>query len=134
MSRQRIIGTTPEALRVEEQKLGFALPTQYAQWLLQNNGRALDSVELLPVLDSRDPRKTWNSIARHYHEAWHEWRDVHDAHDLSDLLPIAQCGDGDVWCLRRSDDAVVRWSHETGEHDVVAADFNRFVQWLEGDT
>jgi cell wall assembly regulator SMI1 len=63
----RVIGTTEEAIKRAEKEIGFNFPPSFRAWLLENNGLGIDGVDsIFPVLDERDPRKTWDSIARYY--------------------------------------------------------------------
>jgi cell wall assembly regulator SMI1 len=129
MKRSRVIGTTPDAIRAAERELGRPLPPSFAQWLLLNNGKSLDALAVLPVYDARDPRKTWNSIVRYFHERWPPYEDMDDA---SHLLPFALL-EGDHYCFdyRRvghaGEPVVVLWSHETCETRQVADSFAAFV-------
>ncbi|MGS0895866.1 SMI1/KNR4 family protein [Burkholderia stagnalis] len=129
------VGTTPDAIEAAEAALGRTLPRSFAAWLLLNNGRAPGGLVVYPVFDARHPRKTWNTIVRHYDEGWREWRDnFADASvDLSSLLPFAEFGTGDCYCFdygrhgATGEPVVVLWSHETGETVHVADDFAAFL-------
>lgn len=135
MSKSKSIGTTPDAIAAAEQALGRALPASYAQWLLVNNGRALGALTLFPVYDADKPRKTWESIDRHYREGWQAWLDnfAGSGIDCSNLLPFAQFGTGDYYCFDYAqagpsgEPVVVLWSHETGATRAVAPDFTAFL-------
>jgi cell wall assembly regulator SMI1 len=135
MSKNKSIGTTPDAIAAAEQALGRSLPASYAQWLLVNNGRALGALSIFPVYDSANARKTWESIARHYETSWQEWLENTGANgnEASALLPFAQFGTGDYYCFDyaqtgpRGEPVVVLWSHETGAATAVAPDFASFL-------
>lgn len=135
----RIIGATEEAIQTAEHQLGRAFPPSYRSWLLKNNGMAIDVVDLFPVFDARDPRKTWDSIVRNYQGNWQEWlENVADwGFDSGDLLPIGTYGNGDYCCLdysRIREDGevpVVLWSHETGDTESRADDFADFLVRLD---
>jgi hypothetical protein len=133
--RSRIIGTTPEAIAKEEAGLGRKLPPSFTQWLIENNGLGIEGVNVFPVLDDRDPRKTWDSIGRQVSNAWAAWLENFEEEDrnFSHLLPFAEFGTGDFYCFdysRQSSDGeceVVRWSHETGDSEFRAASFSEFA-------
>ncbi|MCA8298419.1 SMI1/KNR4 family protein [Burkholderia sp. AU30198] len=135
MTRTATIGTTTAEIEAAEAALGRALPHTFAAWLLLNNGRSLGGLPVFPVFDARNPRKTWNSIVRHYNEGWREWRDNfdHADADFSTLLPFAEFGTGDYYCFDYDridaslEPAIVLWSHETGETAHVADDFATFL-------
>lgn len=135
MIRTAPIGTTTVEIEAAEAALGRALPHAFAAWLLLNNGRSLGGMPVFPVFDARNPRKTWNSIVRHYNEGWREWRDNfdHTGADFSNLLPFAEFGTGDYYCFDYDrvgaslEPAIVLWSHETGETAHVADDFATFL-------
>jgi cell wall assembly regulator SMI1 len=71
--RPRFLGTTEDAITKAETALGRAFPPSFRAWLLQNNGRDIEGVTIFPVMDQRDPRKTWNSIDRQFREGWSRW-------------------------------------------------------------
>lgn len=135
MTKARVIGTTVAAINAAETELARTLPKSFSEWLLSNNGKALGALVVFPVFDARDPRKTWESIVRHFKEDWQEWRDNFSgsAIDFSQLLPFAEFGTGDYYCFyyKNLGDAgepvVVLWSHETGETSVVADSFAAFL-------
>lgn len=135
MSKNKSIGTTAPAIAAAEQALGRTLPAAHAQWLLQNNGRALGALTVFPVYDAANARKTWESIDRHYREGWQEWRgNAGDGDNAgSALLPFAQFGTGDYYCFDYAqpgptgEPVVVLWSHETGATTAVAPDFTAFL-------
>lgn len=135
MSRNRIIGTTAAAIKDAELQLKMRLPESFADWLLLNNGRSLGALAIFPVYDSREPRKTWESIVKIYNGSWSEWLEnfSDDGKDYSELLPFAEFGTGDFYCfnykhLGASGEPVVGiWSHETGECLEVADSFNAFI-------
>jgi hypothetical protein len=134
---QRVIGTTEEALARAESQLPHPLPRSFRDWLKQNNGLGLDGVSVFPVLDDRDPRKTWDSIVRQYGQ-WKSYAEEIEAPAdlLPLLLPFASYGTGDYYCFLYSSNAgthqpvVVRWSHETGETNPRAESFPHFVEKL----
>src|SRR5687768_1747067 len=119
----RVIGTTEDAIIRAETVLGRRFPPSFRSWLLQNNGLGLESVSIFPVMDDRDPRKTWHSIDREFREGWFSTVEnvQGNPEDFSHLLPFGDFGTGDYYCFdySRMDTAgevpVVRWSHETGE-------------------
>lgn len=119
---RRVIGTTEEALSRAEGQLGRLLPASFRAWLKEHNGTGLESVEVFPVLDDRDPRKTWDSIVRQQ-DLWRSYcADVFGPNvSFEALLPFASFGTGDCYCFDYSSEGatgepvVVFWSHETGE-------------------
>ncbi|MCG8295138.1 SMI1/KNR4 family protein [Pseudomonas entomophila] len=135
MSKKRIIGTTAAAIKDAEFQLKMRLPESFVEWLLLNNGRSLGALVIFPVYDSRDPRKTWESIVKVYDGSWSDWLEnfSDDGKDFSGLLPFAEFGTGDFYCfnyksLGSSGEPVVGiWSHETGDFLEVADSFNAFV-------
>lgn len=139
MSKNRIIGTTAAAIREAELQLKVALPTSFVEWLMLNNGRSLGALVIFPVYDSRDPRKTWDSIVRVYNGAWSEWLENFsgDGRDYSNLLPFAEFGTGDFYCfdytcLGTTGEPVVGiWKHETGDFKKVADSFKIFIDSSE---
>ncbi|AXF19443.1 SMI1/KNR4 family protein [Burkholderia pyrrocinia] len=141
MTQTPTIGTTVAGIDAAEASLGRELPRSFAVWLLLNNGRSLGGLPVFPVFDARNPRKTWNSIVRHYNEGWREWRDNfdHADADFSNLLPFAEFGTGNYYCFDYDragasvEPTVVLWSHETGETAHVADDFTAFLS-LRGHT
>ncbi|MBN3829518.1 SMI1/KNR4 family protein, partial [Burkholderia sp. Ac-20384] len=122
MGKARVIGTTIDAIRAAETELGRTLPKSFSDWLLDNNGKALGALVVFPVFDARDPRKTWESIVRHFKEDWQEWQENFSGNpiDFSNLLPFAEFGTGDYYCFDygmlcgAGEPVVVLWSHETG--------------------
>jgi hypothetical protein len=141
-SKHRVIGTTEQALARTEAQLPHPLPRSFRAWLKQNNGLGLDSVTIFPVLDDRDPRKTWDSIVRQY-EQWKSYAEEIievPADDLAPLLPFGSYGTGDYYCFcyasadRLSEPTVVRWSHENGETEPRGGSFPEFMERLaEGE-
>lgn len=138
MSRMhRVIGTTEEALARAETQLPHPLPPSFRAWLKEYNGLGLDGVCIFPVLDDRDPRKTWDSIVRQY-ELWRSYAEEIEAppSSLAPLLPFGSYGTGDYYCFYYStvesspEPTVVRWSHETGETEPRAESFLEFVEGL----
>lgn len=135
MSKNTSIGTTRQAIAAAEQALGRTLPASYVQWLLLNNGRALGALNVFPVYDAANARKTWESIQRHYHDNWQQWLENTGAagHAADALLPFAQFGTGDYYCFDYArtgptgEAVVVLWSHETGATSEVAPDFAAFL-------
>ncbi|WP_058049390.1 SMI1/KNR4 family protein [Janthinobacterium sp. Ant5-2-1] len=134
MSKSKSIGTTLDAIAAAEQALGRALPASYVQWLLENNGRALGALNVFPVYDAANARKTWESIERHYNTGWQEWlENVDGGNDAASLLPFAQFGTGDYYCFDYAhagpsgEPVVVLWSHETGVTSAVTPDFASFL-------
>ncbi len=131
----RVFGTTEEAVAKAETALGRIFPPSFRSWLLQNNGRDAEGVHIYPVMDERDPRKTWDSIDRLYQNGWADWlANFEDENrDFSYLLPFADYGTGDFYCFdysrldSASETPVVRWSHESGETEDRAATFPEFV-------
>lgn len=129
--RHRVIGTTAEAIECAESALGFSFPPSFRAWLLENNGLK----GIFPVEDARDPRTAAGSIVREY-RSWREWlSDFEDGEypDSAHLLPFANV-EGDYHCFdfsrMRADGEcpVVRWSHETGERETLADQFNQFLE------
>ena len=118
--------------------MGFQFPPSFRAWLIKNNGLQLEGIDsIYPVYDERDSRKTWDSIARNYHEGWAQWIENFEGYgepfDFSQLLPFAEVGNGDCYCFdynRKQTDGeapVVLWSHETGEIRERAKTFAEFV-------
>ena len=140
MKRQRQIGTTEDAILRAEGALGRKLPSDFREWLLANNGTGIDGVHIYPVMDDRDPRKTWESIVHNYENGWRAWLDNFDEdEDAWDyLLPFADFGSGDYYCFNYSGVSgdvteVVLWSHETGQTEYRANDFLDFCRRLSTD-
>ena len=141
----RVIGTSLEAIHKAEQEVGFSFPPSFRDWLEANNGRSVGSVaRIYPVFDDRDPRTTWDSISRNFTQNWADWIENFTPSErerlgFGDLLPIAEVGDGDLYCFdynkqtSEGEVPVVRWSHETGEKDIVATSFADLVEKLEDD-
>ncbi|WFR81575.1 SMI1/KNR4 family protein [Janthinobacterium rivuli] len=135
MRKKNSTGTSAAAIAAAAQALGRPLPPSYAAWLLDNNGRALGALTLFPVYDADNPRKTWESIDRHYREGWQAWLDnfAGSGIDHASLLPFAQFGTGDYYCFDYAqsgpsgEPVVVLWSHETGTTSTVAPDFSAFL-------
>ena len=134
----RVIGTTEDAVFRAEREVGRALPGPFRSWLLLHNGMGLDGVAVFPVLDDRDPRKTWDSIVRQY-ELWKSYCTdalAQDEHPQT-LLPFASFGTGDYYCFDYSrvgpegEPVVVHWSHETGDRSLRGNSFPEFVVKLE---
>ncbi len=137
--RKRVIGTTVEAVSRAEQQLGRTFPPSFKRWLLDNNGLGFEGITVFPVLDDRDPRSTWDSIVRNYQENWLAWLDNFDepVESFEHLLPFGEFGTGDYYCFdyREADSAevpVVHWSHETGETELRAENFESFEAAARG--
>ena len=137
--RPRVIGTTQEAISKAEKEIGFRFPPSFRSWLLENNGLHLEGVDsIYPVFDERDPSMTWDSIVRNYKEAgWAQWIDNFEGYgepfNFDHLLPFAEVGNGDCYCFDYSrvetdgETPIVLWSHETGETEDRATNFNEFA-------
>ncbi len=138
MKRQRIIGTSLEAVRLEEARLCKTLPPSFVAWLLQNNGLDIEGVHIYPVKDDRDIRKTWDSISHNYENGWASWVANFEGQniDFSNILPFANYGTGDYYCfdysqmLPNGECSIVRWSHETGECEFRASTFAEFREHI----
>lgn len=136
MKQKRVIGTTIEAVRVEEEKLGRKLPESFIQWLLEYNGLNIEGVSIYPVQDKRDLRKTWESLSYNFQKGWADWLKNFNGSGMnfSHLLPFANFGTGDYYCFDydnlsgSGEPAVVHWSHETGETEFRANDFSDFIR------
>lgn len=134
MKRPRVLGTTEEAIDVEESLLRRELPRSFRVWLLENNGLDIAGVHIYPVRDERDIRKTWESLSYNLEKGWAAWLPNFEDEkiDLSYLLPFADYGTGDYYCFdyaapcNGNERPVVRWSHETGETEFRAKDFTQF--------
>ena len=133
--RPRVFGTTENAIARAEASLGRTFPPSFRSWLVRNNGRGIKDITIFPVMDQRDPRTTWDSIDRRVREGWADWlANFEDEHrDFTHLLPFANYGTGDYYCLDYSrldsqgECPIVRWSHETGATDDRAASFSEFI-------
>ncbi|CAK9889646.1 MULTISPECIES: SMI1/KNR4 family protein [Pseudomonas] len=136
MSKSRVIGTTTEAIHAAEAELGRQLPSSFSEWLMDNNGKSIDSLTVFPVYDARDPRKTWDSIVRHFKENWQGWIEnfPQSRQNLECIVPFAEFGTGDYYCFDYSkpglsgEPSVTRWSHETGEALFIADSFSAFLK------
>lgn len=133
----RVIGTTEEALLRAEVSLGRTLPQSFRAWLKQNNGKGIEDVTVFPVLDDRDPRKTWDSIVRQFGQWQSYCEDAFGSHGkFQSLLPFASFGTGDYYCFDYSrpgpsgEPSVVHWSHETGDTTSRGESFDAFVKLL----
>jgi hypothetical protein len=133
----RVIGASEQALLRAEASLGRALPPSFRAWLDQNNGKGIEAVSVFPVLDDRDPRKTWDSIVRQFQQWQSYCEDVFGSQAaFQSLLPFAAFGTGDYYCFDYSrlgssgEPCVVHWSHETGGVTARGESFNAFVQHL----
>lgn len=140
--RPRIIGTTDEAIDAAEAALNRKLPASLRSWFLQNNGLGIRDISIFPILDRRDVRTTWESIDRRFKTGWQDWLANFDGQedDFDDLLPFADFGSGDYYCLDYSrlrpdgETPVVKWSHETGETEDRADSFSAFaIKAKEGE-
>jgi hypothetical protein len=137
--RPRVIGTTENAIMRAETASGRAFPPSFRTWLLTNNGLGLEGVSIFPVLDDRDPRKTWDSIVREFQNGWTAWLSNFgdENRDFSHLLPFGDFGTGDYYCFdytrvnSEGEAAVVRWSHETRETEDRAESFLEFTSKLQ---
>ena len=133
--KKRIIGTTEAAIRRAETLLSRDFPIQFKNWLLEKNGLGIEGVHIYPVLDDRDPRKTWDSIVRNYENGWAAWLENFEDENLEfdHLLPFADFGTGDYYCFdygdlnEDSEPKIVHWSHETGECNFRAKNFSEFT-------
>lgn len=136
--RRRVIGTTEDAIARAEKELGFQFPPSFRLWLLANNGLGAEGVNIFPVYDERDPRKTWDSIVRNYRDNWMGTLEnfVGEEMNFEPLLPFGEFGTGDYYCfdysrLRTNAEApVVHWSHDTGETEERAETFTEFLERL----
>ncbi|MDQ4123537.1 MAG: SMI1/KNR4 family protein [Acidobacteriota bacterium] len=137
--RQRVIGTTNEAVDKAEIELGFRFPPSFRAWILKNNGLGVEGITIFPIYDERDARKTWDSIVRNYRENWKDWLVNFEDDEMSfdHLLPFADYGTGDFYCFdyarmnENGEAFIVRWSHETGEIEDRAKTFAEFVEKAE---
>jgi len=111
----------------------------FRSWLIENNGKGLESVSIFPILDDRDQRKTWDSIVRH-REVWLDYcAEVFGpvTSEQEALLPFADFGTGDYYCFdyarlsQNGEPMVVHWSHETGETTPRGDSFHDFVTRLK---
>ncbi len=132
MKRHRTLGTTEAAIERAERALGFTLPTSFRKWLLSSNGLGFAHVEVFPVLDDRDRRKTWDSIVRQY-ELWKSVLEDYGEDIPRGVLPFASFGTGDYYCFvyssgSASEAPVYIWSHETCAIEFRAENFQVFVQ------
>lgn len=131
----RVIGTTEESLARAESQLSRELPQSFRSWLIANNGLRLDSVEVFPVLDDRDPRKTWDSIVRQY-STWKSYHSEPLETKLGALLPFATSGSGEYYCFDYSqigatgEPVVVLAPHDTDELELRAESFMEFTARL----
>jgi cell wall assembly regulator SMI1 len=135
----RVIGTTIEAIDKAENELGFRFPPSFRTWILKNNGLGIEGIDIFPIYDERDVRKTWDSIVRNYRENWRDWLINFEDEEMNfeHLLPFASYGTGDFYCFDydriRPDGEmpVVRWSHDSGEIEDRAKSFAEFLQKAE---
>ena len=133
---KRVLGTTPDAIDRAEAALKRKFPPSFRMWLLDNNGLDIDGVHIYPVLDDRDQRKTWDSIVRNFEVGWSQWLEnfSDDGISFPTLLPFADFGTGDYYCFDYTDISsegevvVVHWTHETGETEYRAKNFDEFVE------
>jgi hypothetical protein len=136
--RQRIFGTTDEAIAKAETELNFKFPSSFRYWLIQNNGLGIEDVTIFPVFDERNSGKTFDSIVRNYKVNWLDWLENFEDEEISfeHLLPFAEFGTGDYYCFDYSNKSnneipVVHWSHETGETEFRAINFEDFLEKLK---
>jgi len=133
MSKQRIIGTTIEAIKAEELLVGKEFPVDFTKWLLDNNGLGIEHVYIYPVKDSRDMRKTWESISYNFENGWSDWiGNFDDETCFNHLLPFADFGTGNYYCFDYNNGArVVIWKHESGEIEFRAGSFTEFKEKIK---
>ena len=133
MSKQRIIGTTIEAIKAEEHLIGKELPVDFIEWLLENNGLDIEHVHIYPVKDNRDLRKTWESLSYNYENGWSDWiGNFKGELCFNHLLPFADFGTGDYYCFDNNEEAcVVIWRHESGKTEYRANNFTEFVEKIK---
>ena len=137
MKKARVIGTSLDAINDAENEIGNIFPKSFSTWLMKNNGKTLNGLPIFPVFDSRDPRKTWDSISRHFKVDWKEWLEnfADEDIDFSFLLPFSNFGTGDYYCFNYAklghaeEPVIVLWSHETGEITEIADCFSEFVEF-----
>lgn len=133
MKKERVIGTTADNIKEAEKQLNKKLPTDFVEWLINNNGKDIDGITIFPIFDSRDARKTWNSIVKNYQGSWKEWIENFSdlGKDFSSLLPFAEFGTGDYYCFDYQSNEIspeiVIWSHETGETKKIFSSFTDFL-------
>ncbi len=136
---ERVIGTTEESVIAAEQELKRRFPPSYRDWVLKNNGKNIEVVDLFPVFDPRDPRKTRDSIVQNYQGNWQDWLGnvAEWGFDSSMLLPIGTYSNGDYCCLdyaqvgEDGEVPILLWSHETGDTEVRAENFFQFLKKLD---
>jgi len=136
MKRHRVIGTSEAAIRAAEIQLNRELPKSFSDWLLTHNGLGDREALIFPIYDARDPRKTWDSIVRHFTWDWQQWQEnfSDEPHDFSGLLPFAEFGTGDYYCFDYNtiggagEPVVVLWRHETGQTRKIADNFAAFLR------
>lgn len=139
MKRPRFIGTTENAITKAETELNFKFPPSFCAWLIQNNGLNVKDINIFPVFDERDPRKTFDSIVRNYNENWLAWLENFEDEEVSfeHLLPFADFGTGNYYCFdynkveSNGEVPVVHWSHETGETEARGKNFVDFLKKLK---
>ena len=137
--RPRVIGTTENAITKAETELKFNFPFSFRNWLIQNNGIGIEDISIFPVFDERDQRKTFDSIVRNYNVNWLGWIENFENEEIKfeHLLPFAEFGTGDFYCFDYSkissdeEPVVVCWSHETGETEIRANNFEDFLKKLK---
>lgn len=138
MSKKRVIGTTTAALQIAETELGRKLPKSFSDWLVLNNGKSIGALTIFPVYDTRDPRKTWESIVRIFNGSWQSWLENFSdtTLDFAQLLPFAEFGTGDYYCFDYArigtggEPIVVLWSHENGGTTKISEEFAEFLLTL----
>ncbi|MGB7336338.1 MAG: SMI1/KNR4 family protein [Salaquimonas sp.] len=112
-----------------ESALGFTFPDNYRIAMINQNGGTVvcdgDTWNLHPIWDKSDKKRlkrTSNDVARETNSmaSWTGWP--------SNAACIAANGTGDVLLFlggsSSHDDAVYRWSHETGKTKKVVNDFS----------
>jgi cell wall assembly regulator SMI1 len=133
--RKRIIGTTNEAILKTETNLGFKFSESFKDWLIENNGKGIEDINIFPIFDQRDPRKTWDSIERQY-EVWRDYVNdcftAEESESFKELLPFAEFGTGDYFCFDYSQTSskeipIVFWSHEGEKIKQISKSFNEFI-------
>jgi hypothetical protein len=137
--RQRFIGTSEEAVAKAETELNFKFSPSFRSWLIQNNGLCVEDVNIFPVFDERDARKTFDSIVRNYKVNWLDWLEKFEDKEISfeHLLPFVEFGTGDFYCFDYSkidsngEVPVVHWSQKTGETEIRGENFEDFLEKLK---
>ena len=127
---RRIIGTTRVFIEREEKQLGRKLPTDFVNWIMENNTRSLGGLTIHPIRDDRNLRQSWDSIAKVY-EKWSN-NDSIPEQVRNSKIPFADYGTGDVFCFDSSPDAensaIFLWPHE---HDDTLKFVNCFSEFID---